>query len=358
MAHSASLRSADEPTALHFCLSQKIWRFLFEKDSRIWLDKDSRTPRNETSRFLLQENLHPRARGWPTVADEAPLEDVPTPASPSEPGPEWSAANLPPEDIGRILVTTGAIKFAGDLNRNAVIGFRLQFRRRKQTRGEDWEFVEFPDDLSQKHDHTRTLQEAHFKAAIYAIQTLTETRPDLVGKVQVEFHTEHWEVSRVMMNKGLNSLSQTNKTWRIQLATLVRPYRPGKNILGESWGTIRRKDKGGEPYRKQFSRIHSRLKRLAYGEGTGGKRFMVNVYDLGEMLKHPVLKHCSTRELLCYHVVRQRNRKVTALARALGLKPKDVHNAVNRVDRKLKGRKTSAAREPVAPTPGRPSPTT
>jgi hypothetical protein len=258
----------------------------------------------------------------------------------------WSLGKLPRSDIARVYITTSALRIAGELDRNVVIGFRLQFAQRKLTTGTKRPSIEIPAEASQKRDYAKSLQEAHFKAAIYALETLRDERPDLVGVVPVKLHTEHWEVAKVLMDEGWRQLSLSNRTMAKQLFDVAWPFKPHKLLLADSWGKKKRAQDGGVPYRKQFRYLHERLRRMVYGEGDGKKRFLVNLFDLGDLRKKPALENCLPFELLCYHVVRQRGRKATDVAAALAMTPKMVHNAVNRVDAKMRKKRAETAKPP------------
>jgi hypothetical protein len=281
--------------------------------------------------------------GEPTLPLRVPDNEAPAEQVHPEVVP-WSLAALPHGQVARVFITTSALRIAGELDRNVVIGFRLQFAQRKIVAGTKRPSVELPAEASQKRDSAKSLQEAHFKAAIYALETLTLERPDLVGVVPVKVHTEHWEVAKVLMDEGWRQLSLVNRTMAKQLFDIAWPYKPHKLLLADSWGKIKRAKDGGSQYRKQFRYLHERLRRMAYGEGDGKKRFLVNLFDLGDLRRKPALEKCLPFELLCYHVVRQRGRKAADVAAALAMTPKMVHNAVNRVDVKMRRKRAEAAK--------------
>lgn len=256
----------------------------------------------------------------PTV----PVESTPAPAPPEE--PDWPI--LPGGDIARRLLTVHCVGRRG-MGAKAI-GFNLVLipRSKDDIKSKP---VGVPTQFYDSIENSPSLGAAHYQALHLALSTMRRRRPDWASAhlaVQVTF----WELDQLVRNRSWRKTSQALAGYRKWVYEELRQLQC--TTKATTWYPKRRQ---AEPvrYRYYFAKLEGRLRQKLYGEleSTDDETLWINLFEVGRAatkLHDKTGKKPTILEALTYHVIRQRRRKGTELAAALGVDVKAVHNATYR----------------------------
>lgn len=259
--------------------------------------------------------------------DESPT--VPVEATPPSTPPEEPAwPTLPGSDIARRLLTVTCVGRRG-MGAKAI-GFNLVLIPRSKD-GLKAQPVGVPTQHYDLVENSPSLGAGHYQALHLALSTMRRRRPDWATAhlaVQVTF----WELDQVVRNRSWRKTSQSLTGYRTWVYEELRQLKC--TTKATTWYPKRRKETPAR-YRYYFAKLEGRLRQKLYGEleTTDGETLWINLFEVGRAatkLHDKTGKKPTIVEALTYHVVRQRRRKGTELAAALGLDVKAVHNATYR----------------------------